>query len=174
MPPLSPDPGWTSGDVWSESTATLRTEIKTLPSRSTFRECGRCWSVPGGDEALVHVEQRLALLSGQILVGGDRLANTDARLVVRRQETGAFVQRLGADLQGSGDLLEDLRGRLAQAALDLRQVRIADTGEIGQAANAHPGHLALRLDQVADVSQLLVQVLRHQGNRPVIRPGWPA
>src|SRR3954453_2468895 len=28
MPPLSPDPGWTSGDVWSERTETLRTEIQ--------------------------------------------------------------------------------------------------------------------------------------------------
>ena len=118
----------------------------------------------GGDEALVHVEQGLALLGGQLLVGGDGFADADARLVGGRQEAGPLVQRLGADLQRLGDLLQDVGRRLAQAALDLRQVRVADAGQVGQAAHAHAGDLALRLDQLADIGQSLVEVVAHRGH----------
>src|SRR5215210_5130914 len=44
MPPLSPEPGWASGDVWSESTATRSTEYETLPNRSGFLPSGRDWA----------------------------------------------------------------------------------------------------------------------------------
>ena len=67
----------------------------------------------------------------QVLISGDCLTYTDPRPVVGRQESCSFVQRLGADLQGAGDLLEDLGGRFAQAAFDLGQVRIRDPGPLG-------------------------------------------
>ncbi len=89
MPPLSPEPGWARGDVWSERTATRCTAIQNaieqinIPRTWSSVTAGDVTSVPGGDEALVDVEQRLTLFSGQLLIGGDGLAHADAGSVGR-------------------------------------------------------------------------------------------
>ena len=57
--------------------------------------------------------------------GGDELA------VPRRLENaGPHVQLLGGHGQGASDLLEDVSGGLAEAALDLAEVGIGDPGDL--------------------------------------------
>src|SRR5688500_13450693 len=83
MPPPSPVPGWARGEVCIERTAKLRTRASTLLS-------GRCYlvivDVPrvfflehGGHHAvvvlvperLIHLDQRLLLVLGEVLVAQD-------------------------------------------------------------------------------------------------------
>ena len=106
----------------------------------------------GCSEALVDVQQCTLLFGRQQRIVGDGLANT-SRVGVGIEDAGALVQRLGADLQRLGDLLEDLRRRLAQPTLDLRQVRVAHPGGLGQTPHAHARDLSLRADEVAEISQ---------------------
>src|SRR4029078_351864 len=83
-PPLSPEPGCSSGEVWSERTATRCTARSKL--------------AVGRQEALVDVEERLALLRPQLLVVGDGVAHAAARCALRVEQSGPLVQRLRADL----------------------------------------------------------------------------
>src|SRR5881275_426488 len=74
MPPLSPTPGWTSGDVWKERTASRRTTGQTLPSGSGFPLVDlTCAARPLlGHERLVDPHQCLFLLLGELSVVEDR------------------------------------------------------------------------------------------------------
>src|SRR5688500_18132964 len=122
MPPLSPVPGWARGDVWKERTASRRTTSQTLPSGSGFP---RSRIVPGrlADEGLVDAQQGLLLLLGEQRVAQDGHGHVLGALPLL-QDAGPDVERLGRDAQRLGDLLEDVGRRLAQAALDLAQVRV--------------------------------------------------
>src|SRR3954451_3419412 len=62
------------------------------------------------------------------------------------------VERLGGDAQRLGDLLEDLRARLAQPALDLAEVGVGDTGELRQLPKRHVGRGTLLADVVTEVA----------------------
>jgi hypothetical protein len=66
-------------------------------------------------------------------VGQDRCHNVAAAPAVLK-EPGVHVERLRGDPQRLGDLLEDLGTRLLQAALDLAEIRVRDTGSGGQLA----------------------------------------
>src|SRR3954463_15284568 len=75
MPPLSPTPGWTSGDVWKERTASRRTTGQTLPKPRRFplgRVRPRARLRRGlvglllGDEGLVDPHEGLLLLLGEL------------------------------------------------------------------------------------------------------------
>lgn len=48
------------------------------------------------------------------------------------ENPGAYVERLGRDPQGLGDLLQNLGTRLAQAAFDLAEVGIGHSGGVGE------------------------------------------
>ena len=69
---------------------------------------------------------------------GERVVSQNGRghfavLLHLVENPGLHIQRLGRDPQRSRDLLQDLGTRLAQAALDLAQVR-GHAREIGQLA----------------------------------------
>lgn len=84
-------------------------------------------------EGLVDLEQHLLLPLVERGIGEDdrtRLHVVPVALGV--EDAGPHVQRLGGDPQGLGDLLQHLRARLAQPALDLAQIRIGHPGGIGE------------------------------------------
>src|SRR5437660_9267962 len=64
IPPPSPAPGWASGDVCSERTASLRTMGGTLPSASLFPVCLGA----GNEHALVLVAERGVHLDESLLL----------------------------------------------------------------------------------------------------------
>src|SRR5688500_3684421 len=111
MPPPSPAPGCTRGDVWSEIRATRCTRTETLVRCSTFPDSSlhsERSELVGllGDETLVHVEQGVLLLGREGVVTSDRFPHARGRLVARiGEQTGPHVQRLDADLQRVGQLL---------------------------------------------------------------------
>jgi len=83
---------------------------------------------------LVDLDQDLLLPLGEMRLaqdGGDQVAGLLIGVV---EDAGAQVQRLGADPQRLGDVLEDLGGGLAQPPLDLRQVGVGDACLPGQVA----------------------------------------
>src|SRR5215210_4030338 len=118
MPPLSPTPGCTRGEVWNESTATRRTG-----ANRTQRALSGCGRAPGPvlavgpgvlvHEGLVHAEEGLLLGLGDALAAEDGLHHVAVPLP-GVEDPGPHVERLGRDGQRLGDLLEDLRRRLAQ------------------------------------------------------------
>src|SRR2546423_7070696 len=130
MPPPSPAPGWASGEVCSERTASLRTVDGTLSSASVFLVGVRSRD----EDTLVLVAERGVDLDERLLLrfGERRIPQDVAHEVVFArpffEDPGADVQRLGRDAEGFGDLLQDLRRGLAEPALDLAQAGIRDAG----------------------------------------------
>src|SRR5450631_1431061 len=76
------------------------------------------------------------------------------------KDAGADVERLGRDAQGFGQGLQDLGTGLLQAALDLRDVRVADPSHLGQLAQRELRRLAL-------LSQVLAKIVN--GDRGELR-----
>src|SRR5690606_7862302 len=142
MPPLSPAPGWASGEVCIESIASRCMVGGTLS--------GAFGGTPGAvrhvavlpTERVVDAHEGLLLVLGQVRVAED-LADEVGGARPLLEDPGPDVEGLGRDLQGPGDLLEDLRGRLAQAPLDLAQVRVRDPGLLGQLAQGQVPDAAL-------------------------------
>jgi hypothetical protein len=60
-----------------------------------------------------------------------------------------LVEGVGRELQVLRDGLDHLLRRLAQAALDLRQIRVGDAGEVRQLAHGELLQLALAADELA-------------------------
>src|SRR5215211_5880556 len=170
MPPLSPLPGCTRGEVWSESTATRRTgDHRTQALRS---RCGRpvllVRALGAGvlvHEGLVHAEEGLLLGLGQALAAEDGVHNVTVALS-GVEETRPGVQRLRRDGERLGDLLEDLGRRLAQTALDLAQVGVRDPGQVGELAEGDPRRFALFTDEAAHVLPAGVAVDHLSSVRP--------
>jgi hypothetical protein len=100
-------------------------------------------------EAVVDLEQHLLLALGQALVG-EQGVDHEAVALALLEDAGLHVQRLGRDAQRLGDLLQDLGARLAQAALDLAEVGVADTRELGQLPQRDLAAVALLADVVAE------------------------
>src|SRR3712207_5768626 len=139
MPPLSPAPGWTRGDVCIESMASRRMVGGTLP-----RSVAVAVLAP---ERAVDAHQRLLLVLVQVRVAQD-LADEVGGAGALLQDPGPDVQRLRRDLQRPGDLLEDLGRRLPQAPLDLAEVRVGDAGELRQLAQAEVADPPLLADEL--------------------------
>src|SRR5450631_1881916 len=76
------------------------------------------------------------------------------------KDAGADVERLGRDAQGFGQGLQDLGTGLLQAALDLRDVRVADPRHLGQLTQRELRRLAL-------LSQVLAKIVN--GDRGELR-----
>src|SRR6185437_14200022 len=108
---------------------------------------GRLLALPA--ERLVYLDQDLLLPLGELRVGQQRGPDTRVPRAVL-QDAGLHVECLGGDPQPLGDLLQDLRARLAQAALDLAQVRVGDPGLLGQLPQRDLRLLPLLLDVVPD------------------------
>ena len=89
-------------------------------------------------ERQVDPHERLALLLDQVRVGEDVPHEVVVAALVL-EDPGPHVERLGRDPQGLRDLLEDLRRRLAQPALDLAQVRVRDARDLRQPCAARAG-----------------------------------
>src|SRR5262249_5839636 len=93
-------------------------------------------------ERLVDVDQHLLLSLRNLRVGLDRVGNGRLfRLVL--EYPGLNVEGLGGDPQALRDLLENVGARLAQAALDLAQVRVRHPSGLGELANRDLCLLAL-------------------------------
>src|SRR5215203_4013413 len=101
MPPLSPTPGCTRGEVWSESTATRCTgDHRTQAGDSGRRRPPGLVLALGPavlvHEGLVHPEQRLLLRLGEALAAEDGLHHV-ALAFAGVEDPGPHVQRLGRD-----------------------------------------------------------------------------
>src|SRR3712207_5295248 len=142
MPPLSPAPGWTRGDVCMESMASRRMVGGTLPRSVAVAVLAT--------ERVVDADQRLLLVLVQVRVAED-LTDQVGGAGALLEDAGPDVQRLRRDLQGAGDLLEDLGGRLAQAPLDLAEVGVRDPGQLRQLPEAEVPDPPLLADELAEV-----------------------
>ncbi len=83
------------------------------------------------------------------------------------EDAGADVQRLGGDPQRLGDLLQHLRTRLAQPALDLAQIRIGHPGGIGELPQRQlrvAPLLAQVVTEIADVERCHASTVPHLAN----------
>ncbi|GAA2924461.1 hypothetical protein GCM10020221_20540 [Streptomyces thioluteus] len=72
------------------------------------------------------------------------------------EDPGLHVQRLRGDPQGLGQLLEDLGARLAQAALDLAEIRVGHSRRVGELTQRQlrvAPLLAQILAEIADVER---------------------
>jgi hypothetical protein len=88
------------------------------------------------DDPGIGVEECAALRTVEPGVVADRDTRVrPVRCVVRVEKPGTDIQRLGGQGQALRELLQDLRARPTKAALDLRQIRVADTRDGGQLAN---------------------------------------
>src|SRR5580704_9285313 len=100
-------------------------------------------------ERLVDLHEHLLLPFGELRVGHQR--GPDAR--VRRpvlEDPGLHVKRFRGDAQPLGDLLQDVRARLAQATLDLAQVGVGHPGRLSQLAHRDLRLLPLLPDVLPD------------------------
>src|SRR5919197_1806807 len=102
--------------------------------------CGALRPAPlsAGQERPVDVDQHLLLPLGEVGIAQDR-RNQVALALVLVEDAGPQVQRLGADPQRLGDVLEDLGGGLPESPLDLRQVRIGHPRLARQVAEGQLG-----------------------------------
>src|SRR5437870_264282 len=134
MPPLSPVPGCANGEVCSDRTASVRTAV----SRSSVGLTGVPRRLPPDGAAYRHVsgtptsglrvafspERPVDGHQGALLVVVEVRIPADLRhqvdlLGLLVEDPGPDIERLGRQVQGLGDLAEDLGRRLAQPALDL-------------------------------------------------------
>ena len=102
--------------------------------------------------ALVDLQQRRRCAA--VSRGSARIAATSGRSPTSSSARWAALlvaalQRLGRELEVVGDRVQDLLGRLAQPALDLRQVRVGDADEVRQLAHRELLQLALAADVLA-------------------------
>src|SRR3954451_5910002 len=103
MPPLSPMPGWTRGDVCSERTASERTRSGTLPGELCFpfgdaRGLVLCGVPVLMTEGLVDPDEGLLLVLVDVRIAADLGDEVGAR-VPCVEDPGPDVQRLGRDLE---------------------------------------------------------------------------
>ena len=161
MPPLSPVPGWANGDVCTLSIATRRTDIGADvigQIRASERPRGR--GPPLVLEGVVDLEEGLLLAVGQGRITVDRLFEAGVRVALL-EDPGPHVERLGRDPQRLGDLLEDVRARLAQPPFDLAQVGVRDAGEVAQVPQREPGAAPLLPDERAEIVEPLLERVGH-------------
>src|SRR6266704_2210532 len=137
-----------------------------LPGRLGLRRGGR--GLAAGPERGVDVDEHLLLALGQVGVAqdGDDQVGIFGVLV---EDARLDVERLGADPQRLGDVLEDLGRRLAQPALDLGQVRVRHPGLLGQVAQGQLSLAPLLADVAADAEDgtgrvELLDALAHRGD----------
>jgi phosphosulfolactate synthase len=109
-----------------------------VPEDILALEALRCGLRGGGrvlpPERLVDLDEHLLLPLGQLRVGQQGGPDTRVGRAVL-QDAGLDIEGFGRDAQPLGDLLQDVRARLAQAALDLAQVGVGHPGRLGQLAH---------------------------------------
>src|SRR6187401_781432 len=156
MPPPSPVPGWANGDVCNESIATrlgdIQRPIQVTGLHPFFR----------APQGAVEVDEDLLLAVVEVGGGLDRvleIGGWHAVVVAGIEDPGPDVQRLGGDREAPRDLLQDVGAGLAQAAFDLAQVRVRDAGPVAQAPQRQPGALALLANEVAEVTEPLLDAV---------------
>jgi len=113
-----------------------------------------CVSSRSADEGLVDLDEDRPLAVAQSRVRRDRQPHRAGLLEAGCsgvEDACADVQGLGRHLQPASELLQDLCARPLEAALDLRQVRVRDPGEVGQLAQRQLGGLTLLAQLVAEV-----------------------
>jgi hypothetical protein len=99
------------------------------------------------DEGLVDLQHDLALAGRERGIGGDRGRD---RVVLFGGEAGLLVERVGARLQRAGDRVDDPLGRISEPTLDLGQVRVGDSGQLGELTHREPAQLALPADDLPE------------------------
>jgi hypothetical protein len=85
-----------------------------------------------------------------VRVGADRGDDVGLAVTVLEPHPGLLVERVDRRLQRLGDALEHLLGRLAQPALDLREVGVGDARHARELAHGEGLELALAPDDVAE------------------------
>src|SRR5699024_7310523 len=83
---------------------------------------------------------------------------------------GPHVERLGGDLECSGDLLKYLGRGFAEAPLDLAQVRVRYAGHLGELAQRQVAHPSLLADELPEFPPPVLE-LAHGSNIGEQRPG---
>ncbi len=86
-----------------------------------------------GLERCVNLKQRRALALGDRAISGYRCRDGVISSALR-EDAGLHIQGLGGDTQALGDTAEDLGTGLAQATLDLTEVRVGDVGGLRELA----------------------------------------
>src|SRR5215218_6890075 len=104
-------------------------------------------------ERAVDVDQDLLLPLGQVGVLEDADLQVGRLLLV--EDPGPHVQRLGADPQRLGDVLEDPGRRLAKPPLDLGKVGVRHPRLAGQLAQGQLRLAPLLADVATDVAELV-------------------
>src|SRR5690606_5358966 len=107
----------------------------------------------------VDLQERAPLVVGEVRVPTDLLGQVGALALL--EDPGPDVERLGGDLEGPGDLLEDLGRRLSQAPLDLAQVRVRDAGHLGELAQREVTAASLLADVLTQLVPPALELLLH-------------
>lgn len=84
-------------------------------------------------------------------VSGDGIDHQVCLRLLGVEHPCSLVQRFGRDLKPAGDLLENLCGGLAQAAFNLRQVRIRNSRALGKVAYRLLRNLSLLANERTNV-----------------------
>src|SRR4029077_19921740 len=92
---------------------------------------------------------RLALAAGEVRVLADRIDDGRRVLFGADRHARLLAQGVDGDLQRLGDPLEHLLRWIAEAALDLRQVRVRDADQVRKLAHRPRAQLALPTDDLA-------------------------
>ncbi len=119
-------------------------------------------SVFGGlePERLIDAHECPLLVFGQVRIAADLAGHVDVVAAVF-EDPGPHIQRLGRDLESSGDLLEDVGRRLAQTTFDLAEVGIRDPGHLRQLPQRQVVDAALLADELTQVSPPVLDLVLH-------------
>src|SRR4051794_7641483 len=117
---------------------------------------GAVWDVSVGcSERVVDVEQRLLLALREPRVGEHSQLDRPHLALVEVQDPGADVQRLRRDAKPFRELLQHLCRGSAQSTFDLAEVRIGDSGLLGELTERELGGEPLLPQVVAEVLDAL-------------------
>ena len=111
-------------------------------------------------EGAVDPDEGLLLLLGEVRIATDLPHQIGAFALL--EDPRPDVERLRGDLEGPGDLLEDLGRRLPQTALDLAQVGVGDARHLGQLAQREVAHPTLVADELPEVVPAVLELLLHR------------
>ena len=104
----------------------------------------------GGDEGAVHVDQRLLLVFGEPVIGGDRRLrghHGGIGVAVTSEKAQQLVRRHVERLR---EPIEDSNRWFVQTALELAQVGVGEIGELGELSLGELGQASLTPDEVAE------------------------
>src|SRR3954451_12309162 len=109
------------------------------------------------DEGGVDVDQYAFLPLADRRIGQHRHLDGGAGVVLGIEDPGSDIERLRRDPQRLRQLLQHLGGGFAQAALDLAEVGVGDSGLLCQLTQGELGRAPLSGDELAEGVQLVAE-----------------